>query len=297
MAISKHDKQALADLFIDMGVPLVVAMQTVESWSGGDAQDVAQRAENLAKLLNVTVDFATKMTKKLDIRDSYMLENVRGKIIRIVTPIIAETYVTTGQIPVDTGLKDLTDLFDVLLSFADSLSPTNDSKDKPHNMALMIEACEPVLTAVREHSFGLDPEHLFHKLVEGVQSRTNGLAAELKIEDGLRSGLLKAVSGVYVSCYRNALARVESGAELSGDDAVGSIWADCDERLSLIRGLTRYVGDNVGLAMAKPDATLSKSADKPQRAANEPAAAVQNSDKEDGDDDFNPMAFFSAGGQ
>ena len=33
MGISKHDKQALADLFIHMGVPLMVSMQTVESWS------------------------------------------------------------------------------------------------------------------------------------------------------------------------------------------------------------------------------------------------------------------------
>ena len=105
MGISKYDKQALSDLFIHMGVPLVKALQTVESWSGGDGETVAQRAEKLSKLLNLSVEFATKITKKLEIRDSYTLENVRGKIIRIVTPIVADQYISNGEMPKDDDLN------------------------------------------------------------------------------------------------------------------------------------------------------------------------------------------------
>ena len=174
MGISKHDKQALSQLFIDMGVPLIVAMQTVESWSGEDLE-LPKKAENLAKLLNVTVDFATKMTKKLEIRDAYTLEHVRGKIIKIVTPIIAETYVAGGETPTDDTLKDLTDLFDVLISFSDSVSPSEDDKEKPHQMAQMIIACEPILSALNDHSFGLSPDAAFHKIMEGLKPRVDAL--------------------------------------------------------------------------------------------------------------------------
>jgi hypothetical protein len=69
MGISRHDKQALADLFIHMGVPLVQSIQTVNSWSG-EEENSSETAKNLSKLLTVSVDLATKITKKMEIRDS-----------------------------------------------------------------------------------------------------------------------------------------------------------------------------------------------------------------------------------
>ena len=171
MGISKHDKQALADLFIHMGVPLVVAIQTLESWSGGEAEPQTQQAEKLAKLLNITVDFATKLTKKLEIRDAYTLENVRGKIIRIVTPIIADLYIKNGQAPSQDNLQNLTDLFDVLLSFADSVSPTDEKGSKPTKIATMIEACDPLLNAVRENDLGMTDSEAFEQSIDGLKTR------------------------------------------------------------------------------------------------------------------------------
>lgn len=301
MGISKHDKQALSQLFIDMGVPLVVAMQTVESWSGEDIP-LPQKAESLAKLLNVSVDFATKVTKKLDIRDAYTLENVRGRIIKIVTPIIAQSYVAQGQIPSSEQLKDLTDLFDVLVSFSDSVSPTEDDKAKPHYMATLIESTDPLLSVIHEHSFGLSADSLFNKIAEGLKARAQGLAGRLNVEDAIQSGLFRAVVKVYVSCYGAAVAKVEAGQHLSGEEALETIWKDCDERLALLHGLTSMVAGNVGIQVDEKPSTQSpapapvqsaQKADEPKAA---PAEAPQAEDDSDDDGDFNPMAFFGTGG-
>ena len=297
MGISKYDKQALADLFIHMGVPLVTAMQTVDSWSGGEVEDASKRAERLAKLLNITVEFATKITKKLEIRDSYTLENVRGKIIRISTPIIADNYVTGGEIPSEESLKDLTELFDVLLSFADSVSPTDEKGSKPQKIAVMIEACEPIVSAVREHSFGLNAETAFNQIVEGLVGRANQMAPSVGLENGIESGLFKSIVAIYVSCYRKAIEDNQSGEE-----ALEKIWSECDERLAIIQGLTGFVAQKVGIDTASP-APTTQTEEKPLKAdkkAEKPAEKQENKDatqkdeKEDDEDDgeFNPMSFF-----
>lgn len=302
MGISKHDKQALADLITAIGVPLVVALQTVESWSGENLP-LSQKAEKLARLLNITVDFATKVTKKLEIRDAYTLESVRGKIIRIVTPIIAETYIANGEPPKEESLKDLTDLFDVLLSFSDSVAPEEDKSAKPHRMALMIEAFEPVLVAVKSHAFGLPPESIFAKITEGIQGRAETLAEQLDTEDAVQSGLLKSVAALYVSCHNAFTAKVESGyADQTGEDALRTVWQDCDERMALIQGLTGFVGESIGVSMKKQSAapkvekTPAPVPSAPEKQA-EAASVIkeESGDKDDDDGDFNPMAFFAGG--
>jgi hypothetical protein len=298
MAISKHDKQALSQLFIDMGVPLIVAMQTVESWSGEDIE-LSKKAENLAKLLNISVEFATKVIKKLEIRDAYTLEAVRGKIIRIVTPIIAEIYVAGGNTPEDSKIAELTDLFDVLISFSDSVTPSEDDKVKPHEMARVIESCEPILAAINDHSFGLETEPALQKIMDGIYARVNELGASLNVDDVSQSGLMRAMVRLYVSCYRSCVSKVEAGADIAGEEALDAIWKDCDERMALIRGLTSYVGDKVGIETPKAQTQKPKSdtnKEKPEekkidkKSDKEESKDSDNSD--DDDEDFNPMAFF-----
>ena len=291
MAISKHDKQALAQLFIDMGVPLVVAMQTVESWAD-DQKPQSKRAEELAKLLNMAVECATKITKKLGIRDSYTLENVRGKIIRIVTPIIGEYYVANGSIPQSDQINGLTDLFDVLLSFSDAVSPTEDDKNQSDQMVHLVDALNPVIAALRELSNSADKDNL-SSIAKNLVGRANGLADDLGVEDIYASGLLKSVAAVFVSCFK-----AEKGEDMD------AIWAECDFRLTLIRGLTGFVGKNIGLEptikkpMQKPlDNTEIKGDIKPVKENKKNAAVAESNDTDDDDEDFNPMAFFSAGGK
>lgn len=307
MGISKHDKQALADLFIALGTPLVSALQTVESWSG-ETLPLPKKAENLAKLLNVTVDFATKITRKLDIRDAYTLETVRGKIIRIVTPVIAETYIANGEAPKEDTLKELTDLFDVLLSFADSVSPEDDKSVKPHKMAAMIEACEPVLSAVKSHSFGLPQETVFAGIADGIHNRSAALADRLHSDDAVQSGLFRAVAGIYAASHNALTARIEAGqSDIDGEDALKAVWQDCDERLAMMQGLAGYVGDSIAMPVkpaARPEAAettfaAAKQADK-SAAPRISSDADNGSGSEDGsgdgdsdDSDFNPMAFFT----
>lgn len=299
MAISKHDKQALADLFINMGVPLVVAIQTLESWSGGEAEPQTQRAEKLAKLLNISVDFATRITKKLEIRDAYTLENVRGRIIRIVTPIIADYYVKNGDAPSQGSLQGLTDLFDVLLAFADSVSPTDEKGSKPTKIATMVESCDPLLGVIREHNFDMPEGEVFREAVTGLVGRAEQLASLLGAGHAIESGLFRSVTRIYSSCYHLV---AEKGG--SFDD----VWAECDQRLALIHGLTVFVADNAGISKGEMPVPVEKQpvpASGTQDAApksdpEETGAETEkgSSDgKKDGDDgDFNPMAFFSAGG-
>lgn len=298
MGISKNDKQALTDLITAMGVPLVVALQTVESWSG-ETLPLPQKAEKLAKLLNITVDFATKVTKKLEIRDAYTLESVRGKIIRIVTPIIAETYIANGEPPKEESLKDLTDLFDVLLSFADSVAPEEDKSIKPHRIALMIEAFEPVLAAVKSHAFGLPPDVVFAKIIDGIQGRAEMLAEQLGVDDAVQNGLLKSFAALYVSCHSAFTAKVESGhVDGTGDAALQAVWHDCDERMALIQGLTGFVGDSIGVSMKKtaPKAAAATAGRDIEKKVAVASPATSGSDDGDDDDgDFNPMAFFAGG--
>jgi len=296
MAISKHDKQALADLFINMGVPLVVAMQTVESWSGGATDDLSVRAENLSKLLTISVEFATKITKKLEIRDAYTLENVRGKIIRIVTPIIAENYVTGGEIPTEDSLKDLSDLFDVLLSFAESVSPTDEKGSKATKMAMMVEACDPILSAIRANDLGLGQEKAFQESVAGLKSRAEQLAPNLGLAHAIEDGLFKSIVTIYVSCY-NQMAD-------SGDD-IDAVWKECDERLAIIHALTAFVADKAGIKVepaSEPKKTEpAKESVKEEPKQEKPKAEEKKDEKSDDDgngdddDDANPMSFFSAG--
>ena len=298
MAISKHDKQALADLFIHMGVPLVVSMQTVESWSGGEGEDLKTRTEKLSKLLTITVEFATKITKKLEIRDAYTLENVRGKIIRIVTPIIAENYVRDGQIPNEDGLSDLTDLFDVLISFAASVSPTDDKGSKATKMAVMVEACDPILTAIRDNDFGLGGDKAFKESVSGLKARAEQLAPQLGLDNAIESGLFKSIVTIYVSCYKFI---GEKGGNMD------AVWKECDERLAVIQGLTAYVSEKTGITVDKIEAKAdTKNIESPIKKEDAPKTTDKKvdekkdneTDKKDDsdDDDFNPMAFFSAGG-
>ncbi len=296
MGISKHDKQALADLFIHMGVPLVVAMQTVESWSGDADEDLSARAEKLSKLLTVSVEFATKITKKLEIRDAYTLENVRGKIIRIITPIIAEGYVIGGEIPTEDSLKNLTDLFDVLISFADSVSPTDEKGSKPTKIATMIAACDPILQAVYKDDLGMGADKAFHNSVAGLKTRGDEMAGPLGLDDAIDSGLFKSIVMIYVSCYNNV-------AESNG--AIDDVWKACDERLALIYGLTSYVADKAGIEVKKtpepkkeePKEPVKKESDTKQD--KEADKKDDDNTKDDGDDDdddnANPMSFFSAG--
>ncbi len=290
MGISKHDKQALADLFIHMGVPLVVAMQTVESWSGGATEDLSVRAEKLSKLLTISVEFATKITKKLEIRDAYTLENVRGKIIRIVTPIIAENYVTAGEIPKDESLRDLSDLFYVMLSFAESVSPTDEKGSKPTKMAMMVEACEPIISAVRANDMGMGAEKAFQESVVGLKARAEQLAPNLGLENAIESGLFRSIVSIYVACY-NQMAE-------SGDD-IDAVWGECDGRLAIIQGLTAFVADKAGIEVEKPKAP-EPAKEKPVKDKMEPEKKANTKTEEkkddgDDDDDANPMSFFAAG--
>jgi hypothetical protein len=288
MPISKHDKQALADLFIHMGVPLVVAMQTVESWSGGEVDDLPKRAETLSKLLTISVEFATKITKKLEIRDAYTLENVRGKIIRIVTPIMAERFVIAGEIPTEDSLGGLTDLFDVLLSFADSVSPTDDKGSKPTKIAMMIEACEPVLSAIAEDDKGQDAKSLFTDSVGGLKGRAQQLAPALGLENAIEDGLFKSIVPIFVACYKS-------------NDLMDDVWKACDERLAIIQGLTAFVADKADIKVGKPTPKPAEKSpepvkDSPKEDAKTDEADKDNKSDDDDDGDFNPMSFFSAGG-
>lgn len=287
MGISKHDKQALADLFIHMGVPLVVAMQTVESWSGGATENLSVRADNLSKLLTVSVGLATKITKKLEIRDAYTLENVRGKIIRIVTPMIAESYVTGGEMPTEESLSDLTDLFDVLISFAESVSPTDEKGSKVTKMALMIEACDPILSAIRANDLSMGQDKAFQESVAGLKSRAEQLAPHLGLDHAIEGGLFKSIATIYVSCY-NQMAE-------TGDD-IDAVWKECDERLAIIHALTAFVAGKAGIKIDKAEApeTAIKENKKPEPEKKK-EKKEEGSDSDDDDDSANPMSFFSAG--
>lgn len=293
MPISKHDKQALSQLFIDMGVPLIVAMQTVESWSGEEVE-LPKKAENLAKLLNISVEFATKIIKKLEVRDPYTLENIRGKIIQIVTPIIAQAYVDGGDAPAEDKLNNLTDLFDVLISFSDSLSPSEDDKQKPHDMAAMIEGCEPLLSAIHEHSFDLGAEDALKTIMDGLNGRVQTLAQTLNIDNAIHSGLMKAVVKIYVPCYKAVQDR-----DLSKEEAIDNIWKEYDERIALIQGLTSYVADKTGIETSKDEPTKEEKS-KPESGKQDDKKPSDESDKNDESDndeddgDFNPMAFFGS---
>lgn len=289
MGISKHDKHALADLFMNMGVPLVVAMQTVESWSGGATEELSVRAENLSKLLTVSVELATKITKKLEIRDAYTLENVRGKIIRIVTPMIAESYVTGGEIPTEDSLSDLTDLFDVLLSFAESVSPTDEKGSKATKMAMMIEACDPILSAIRANDLGMGQDKAFQESVAGLKSRAEQLAPNLGVEHAIDSGLFKSITSIYVSCY-NQMAE-------TGDD-IDAVWKECDERLAIIHALTAFVADKANIKVGTPEVKEKEEvkAKAPEKKAEEPKEEEKSDDGGDDDDGANPMSFFASGG-
>lgn len=296
MAISKHDKQALADLFIHMGVPLVVSMQTVESWSGADGEDLKTRTEKLSKLLTVAVEFATKITKKMEIRDAYTLENVRGKIIRIVTPIIGDSYVRDGQIPSENDLSELTDLFDVLISFAASVSPADEKGSKATKMATMVEACDPLLAAIRDNDFGMGGNEAFHESVAGIKGRAEQLAPQLGLDSAIESGLFKSIVTIYVSCYKFV---GERGGKLQ------DVWKECDERLAIIQGLTGYVSEKTGIIVPSTDAKPVITKTTPVEKEEAPKAELKTqqnkekeTDKDEGDDDgdFNPMSFFSANG-
>lgn len=300
MAISKHDKQALADLFMHMGVPLVRAIQTVKSWSG-DEEPLSKETEKLAKLLNISVEFATKLTKKLEIRDSYTLENVRGKIIRIVTPIIADAYVSGGNTPEESYIEELTALFDVLLSFAESVSPTDEKGSKPQKIATLVEACEPILTAIQNDPLDHDPKDIFDKSVGGIMGRAEQLAPELGVDDVINSGLFQSIVRIYVGCYMNTS---ETGQ--SGEEALKEIWTSCDTKLALIQGLTGFVAKSAGIDQTAPKqekesvkeeiktepAAETKKIETKDKAADDDKQSDENSEDDD-NDDFNPMSFFT----
>ena len=287
MGISRHDKQALADLFIHMGVPLVQSIQTVSSWSG-EGEASPETAKKLSQLLTVSVDLATKITKKMEIRDAYTLENIRGKIMRIVTPLVADHYVANGDVPAEADIESMVDLFDVLLSFADSVSPTDEKGSKPVKMASMVEACEPMLSAIQENNLGQDNKALFDTIVAGLVSRAEDIAPKLGIESPIEDGLFKSIAVIFVSDYKKA----------GKSDSLDTIWTRYDEKLAIIQGLTSYVADKANI---KPEETKKETpapAPVPEKKDTEKSDTKKDDDNKDDDDDgdFNPMSFFGSGG-
>jgi hypothetical protein len=236
--------------------------------------------------LTISVEFATKITKKLEIRDAYTLENVRGKIIRIVTPIIAGSYVNGGDVPTEDSVKDLTELFDVLISFADSVSPTDEKGSKPTKIATMIEACDPILQAVYKNDLGLGAEKAFHESVSGLKARAEEMAGPLGLDDAIESGLFKSLVTLYTSCY-------EMIAHSNG--TIEDVWRHCDERLAIIYGLTSYVADKAGIEMKKEPAPKKVSAEKELDKGQDKENNEKDNDDDDDDGDENPMSFFASG--
>lgn len=289
MGISRHDKQALADLFIHMGVPLVQSIQTVNSWSG-EEENSSETAKNLSKLLTVSVDLATKITKKMEIRDSYTLENVRGKVIRIVTPLIADHYVSEGNIPSDDDINSMVDLFDVLISFAKSVSPTDEKGSKPVKIASMIEACEPILSAIQENNLGQNPKTLFDTIISGIVTRSKDIATKLGIDNPIEDGLFKSIVVIFVSEYKKA----------KKSEDIDTIWKKYDEKLAIIQGLTAYVGEKADIKIDKPkkeNAPVTETKKVETKTEDKKDADDKKSDDDEEDDgDFNPMAFFGSGG-
>lgn len=288
MAISKHDKQALADLFIHMGVPLVTAMQTVDSWSGGASETLEERTKKLSKLLTVSVEFSTKITKKLEIRDAYTLENVRGKIIRIITPMVAENYITGGEVPTSDQLDDLASLFDVLISFAQSVSPTDEKGSKPAKIAIMIDACDPILSAVRDNNLGMDDQDAFNKSVAGIMARATQMAPTLGLDNAIESGLFKSIVSIYVSCYKQAVE--------NGENDINSIWKECDERLVIIQALTGFVATQANIKIEDKKPKPKPAPAKVEQKQKEPTKDSKDDSDDDDDGEFNPMSFFSSNG-
>jgi hypothetical protein len=289
MGISRHDKQALADLFIHMGVPLVQSIQTVNSWSG-EEENSSETAKNLSKLLTVSVDLATKITKKMEIRDSYTLENVRGKVIRIVTPLIADHYVTGGNVPTESDIESMVDLFDVLISFAESVSPTDEKGSKPVKMASMIEACEPILSAIQENDLEQNPQALFNAIIAGIVTRSKDIATKLGIDNPIEDGLFKSIVVIFVSEYKKA----------KKSEDIDTVWKKDDEKLAIIQGLTTYVGEKADIKIDKPKkenapVAETKKVETEKEDKKEPDDKKSDDDGED-DGDFNPMAFFGSGG-
>jgi len=294
MAISKHDKKALADLFMHMGVPLMQSVQTVQGWSGissSDEEQLSQSAKTLSKLLTMSVELATKITKKMEIRDAYTLENVRGRVIRIVTPLIADHYVTNGDIPSEETIESLASFFDILISFSDSVSPMDEKGSKPTKMSAMIGVTEPLLTAITDHNFGKDPQKLFDEVVAGLMGRVNQIAPKLNVENPIEDGLFKVVVDVFVGGYNDKIKTLDEA------------WTLCDQKLAMVQGLTRYVGDKTGIKgddvpPSKPAAVVEKKTEAPEvKASPDDKKDAKDSDGDGGDDgDFNPMAFFGAGG-
>ncbi len=289
MGISRHDKQALADLFIHMGVPLVQSIQTVNSWSG-EEENSSETAKNLSKLLTVSVDLATKITKKMEIRDSYTLENVRGKVIRIVTPLIADHYVTGGNVPTESDIESMVDLFDVLISFAKSVSPTDEKGSKPVKIASMIEACEPILSAIQENNLGQNPKTLFDTIIAGIVTRSKDIATKLGIDNPIEDGLFKSIVVIFVSEYKKA----------KKSEDIDTIWKKYDEKLAIIQGLTAYVGEKADIKIDKPkkeNAPVTETKKVETKTEDKKDADDKKSDDDEEDDgDFNPMAFFGSGG-
>ena len=237
---------------------------------------------------------------------------------------VIDAYVQNGEVPKQETLSETAGLFDVLLSFADSVAPRDDKAVRHHAVAHVMGAAGSVAAAIQKEDFGFERPPLFETVMEGLRERAVILGEALNVTAIYEDGILESVAGVFAACYDATAARKAAGDDIDGQEALAAVWSACDERLMLIQGLTGFVGENIGMPkkarpkpQAKPsarsekpkappapvaaDAKAAKSAkdDRPGKDAGDDNADDENEnkdkDRDDDDGDFNPMAFFAGG--
>ena len=174
------------------------------------------------------------------------------------------------------------------MSFADSVSPTDEKGSKPTKIATMIAACDPILQAVHVNDLGLGADKAFHESVSGLKTRAEEMAGPLGLDDAIDSGLFGSLVVIFVACYSNVVDK---------NGGLDDVWAQCDERLAMVYGLASYVADKVGIETPKiatpAPSQEPKLEDKPEAAKQEDKEDKSKDDSDD--DDGNPMSFFAAG--
>ncbi len=233
-----------------IGSPLTAAINHV----AGEKEELEiEAAKTMAQLLGVATQMSTTLYNSLDIKEEEnQFDSTRVALAALVTPLIADFYIQTKQIPAEEDIKRIGQSLEAVISFGENFSPASDHQsrlqtidhdgvffDKDQPILVVLQAMVPVINAVEEFSFGQGKKKLVQDITVRLETRAADIAKEVGASDKLKELIIfKALAALYSSCHREETRRASSEDEAKrGELSLEPIWEAFETKVAMIEAI------------------------------------------------------------
>jgi len=232
-----------------IGAPLAAALESVPLQ--GDDKDI-EAAKLMAQMMGQAVQVSIALNNALNVTESEeQADSTRLALAAIAAPLIAEFYRQNARVPDEQDLKRIVKSQEAVLAFAENFSAADEGKsrlstidhdaplfDKTQISLVVLQALNPVLTAIFEFPFGQSET----KLLQEVSDRLQANAAEMvRSAGGDKLGeilVLKALAQIYADCHRMETARLATASDENRSElSLDPVWKAYDTKVAMAEAI------------------------------------------------------------